>query len=219
MTTNNQRLPCILVTGFGPFPGVAVNVSAELAHNAAAIGCARRLDTSFITEILATEWARGLARIDELWATYEPIAALHLGVASDATGLVIERAAYNTCSLSVDASGQFPSDDLHGATTPPVRETTLPLDSLANALKREAIACSLSDNPGRYLCNAVYFRSLGHARMRGVPALFIHIPAWLVATQENSPPCEGSIDWASAARGIDIAVQALIDHAAEPTCR
>ncbi|MFV0368780.1 MAG: pyroglutamyl-peptidase I, partial [Hyphomicrobiaceae bacterium] len=108
MNASRQGSPRILITGFGPFPGVDVNMSAELAKAAQRMTAAHSPDASIIAETLPTEWVRGLARIDELWALHQPSAALHLGVSANATGFVIERAAYNACSPNPDACGQLP---------------------------------------------------------------------------------------------------------------
>jgi pyroglutamyl-peptidase len=39
-------------------------------------------------------------------------------------------------------------------------------------LRRRALPCAISQNAGRYLCNAAYFKALAVDR----PVLFLHIP-------------------------------------------
>lgn len=145
----------VLVTGFGPFPGVPRNVSGELARRFGGI-------------VLPTEWCSEVA-------LPAGCIVLHLGVSRRAGDLVLEQCAYADRRRRTDAAGAMPA----AARQPGPSLLTTPFDArrLAAALRRAGHPAVASRQPGRYLCNAVYYASL----RAGVPALFVHIPARRVA--------------------------------------
>ena len=50
------------------------------------------------------------------------------------------------------------------------------LQRACEALRALGYAAEVSDDPGRYLCNALYFQALGLAAEHGTRALFLHVP-------------------------------------------
>jgi pyroglutamyl-peptidase len=166
----------ILVTGFGPFPGVPDNASAPIV--AALAKSAEVPGIELKTEIIPVLWAyaRGVAR--DAIARAKPHAILHFGVSKRLTGFEIETRALNL-------SG--PKEDCAGATRPctpldisgkRVLEATLPPAILLRALRQEGLPAQISRNAGRYLCNALFYWSLADARAGGPLVSFIHMPAF-----------------------------------------
>lgn len=165
-----MRLPRLLVTGFGPFPGVSINPSAMLARRIAASSRLRRvLGKAPDLLILTTSYAAIPAELEPALAE-RPDAVLMIGVARRATRIRVEGRASNR------ASGLFP--DALGKVA---RRVTLQRDGPRE--RRSAIAPQLriplrcvgaiaSRDAGRYLCNASYYRVLSE----GCPAIFLHIP-------------------------------------------
>jgi pyroglutamyl-peptidase len=166
----------VLVTGFGPFPGVPDNASAPIV--AALAKSAANPGIELMTEIIPVLWpyARGVAR--DAIARAKPHAILHFGVSKRLTGFEIETRAFNL-------SG--PKEDCAGATRPctpldisgkRMLEATLPPDILLRALRRERLPAQISRNPGRYLCNALFYWSLADAGAGGPLVSLIHMPAF-----------------------------------------
>ncbi|WP_375455079.1 peptidase C15 [uncultured Methylobacterium sp.] len=164
--------PGLLITGFGPFPGMPRNPSAALARRLGgsvrlrlALGRCLRvrvLDTTYAA--IETQLAPALAE--------RPAAVLMLGVASRAERIRVEARACNRASrFHPDASGR-PSArlalDPHG---PAARRSRVAGRALA-ILRRHGLAAGPSRDAGRYLCNASYFRALAEP----CPVLFVHIP-------------------------------------------
>lgn len=170
--------PTILLTGFGPFPGVPVNASARLVK-----ALARRARTQFpkhefTCAILHTEWQRASQRISMLAHKLQPVLTLHFGVAAGCSTLRIERQAANACRIAPDAAGQVPragkllSDgDAHHA-------VSIPVNAVYQSLANSGIPVSFSDDAGGYLCNAVLYHSLTHHVSAARPGHvgFIHLP-------------------------------------------
>jgi pyroglutamyl-peptidase len=182
--------PVILLTGFGPFPGVPENVSGSLVMALASAATPAFPDFDVRFEILATEWEQAPARVTELIIALSPVLSLHFGVAKTASDIRLETRAANLCHGTADAAGLTPlsnrlvpnGDDLHAA--------TIPISALYQTLAANGFPVSISDDAGGYLCNAVLYHSVlennrqGRAGMSG----FIHLPADL-----KSPPVTFSV--------------------------
>lgn len=168
----------ILLTGFGPFPGVTVNASARLVAAAVEAARADYRDHSFFGAVLPTEWIAAPSSAVDLITRIQPSLVLHFGVAQDCTGLRIETQATNTCRMATDACGSKPlSPGLVQAGADSLA-VTLPIHQIARRLASRGIPASLSNDAGAYLCNAVLYCSLAFVRSASLPTRvgFIHIP-------------------------------------------
>ncbi|MGX5732783.1 pyroglutamyl-peptidase I family protein [Bosea thiooxidans] len=184
---NGNRKLDLLVTGFGPFPGVRVNpttrlarlVEARLRHSGLEIG----------TTILETSYAVGLrALAREIDATC-PKAILLLGVAARARHVRVELFARGRSNpLHPDATGRTQTGAQRGAGLPK-RTTGRPQAALAQ-LRRLGIKSRFSPSAGRYLCDASYASALRHPAMAGRPVLFVHVP-WLKPDAGVCPAARG----------------------------
>lgn len=171
-----QRID-LLVTGFGPFPGVRVNPTTRLACAVAA-----RLRHSGLrvrSLVLETSYAAGLPALAQNLETTRPRALLMLGLAARARHVRIELFARGRSSaLHPDVTGRAATGAATGRRPGlPTRTTGHPQGALAH-LRRHAIASRSSPSAGCYLCDASYATALRHAAMAGRPVLFVHIP-WL----------------------------------------
>jgi pyroglutamyl-peptidase len=170
----------VLITGFGPFPGVPVNATMtlvpELAHAAARL----MPDVRFASEILATEWSAAPGRLEPLLAEVEPDLVLHFGVSSRARGFEIEARARNARAAAPDAAGALPEGiSVHDGGTEYLR-ASLPVTHIVARLRRRGIPAFVSRDAGGYLCNATLYHSLVRARaLPGRRVGFIHLPATL----------------------------------------
>lgn len=168
----------LLVTGFGPFPGVAVNPTQALALaldgrsvNGAAV-CARVLDVSF---------ARAAQQLAQAVLATQPLALLHFGVAAGSTEIRLESQAVNRIAADrPDSDGVSPAAmciDPHQPLDTALA-TRADLPSLADRLNRRGLPARISADAGRYVCNALYFASLA-AQSQALaprPCLFVHVP-------------------------------------------
>ncbi|GJD57830.1 peptidase C15 [Methylobacterium dankookense] len=160
----------VLVTGFGPFPGMPRNPSAALAR---AIGAALRLRGGPAPRILVLRTAYASIPGTLLPALAErPAAVLMLGVASRAKRIRVETRARNRASrLYPDASGRTAARLDLDPDGPASRRSSAAAQALAT-LRRHGLDARPSNDAGRYLCNASYYAALA----ADCPALFVHIP-------------------------------------------
>ena len=168
----------ILLTGFGPFPGMPENESARFVQKLSNLA-ARRFSAHRITaRVLPTEWQRGLEMVTALYARERPKVAVHFGVSSNAKGFVLERVGRNTQDLLLDAKGVLPPGPNVVDGGPPTAVPTWPADEIFERLKQQAIPVEQSDDAGAYLCNALVYRTALLAAASEVPMTtgFAHIP-------------------------------------------
>lgn len=179
LAPDKNALPrTVLLTGFGPFPGVPVNASAELVR--VVVQSARPAFPAFrfVAAVLPTEWRRAPELVAMLQDRFRPCLALHLGVASGEPGIRLETGAKNVCRPSPDAAGLLPISTSLCIDGPAERPATLENAEIAALLQARGTRCTISDDAGGYLCNAVLYQSLASAEARGCGVVgFVHIPA------------------------------------------
>jgi pyroglutamyl-peptidase len=175
--------PKLFVTGFGPFAGVEVNPTTLLIdqlREAQAAGklpvCIERMDVLEVSVPAVTEYVESMKQhVDQ--ASSGPVFYVHFGVNGGGQVVHLERFAYNCADFRVpDQRGLQPRAS-------PI-EPSKPLDCpLSSTLNLERIAfrmmqkgrpeVRLSVDPGRFLCNYVYYSS---ALQHSGRALFVHVP-------------------------------------------
>jgi pyroglutamyl-peptidase len=170
----------VLITGFGPFPGVPVNASMPLLAELAARAPRLFPGVHLTAAVIATEWLAAPQRLERLLAESRPDVALHFGVSPRARGFELELRARNACCAVPDASGALPLGDKCDADCAEHLPVSLPVRYIVQRLRRLGIPAFLSRDAGAYLCNAALYHSLRLARAApGRRVGFIHIPAAL----------------------------------------
>jgi pyroglutamyl-peptidase len=178
MTELATPRPTILLTGFGPFPGIPTNVSADLVRALAKRARSTLTSYRIVSSILPTEWDRAPRLLASLHKHHAPVLALHFGVAMGARGFRLETEARNHRRASPDASGSLPASTSLSHEGAAVRAVTIAARSIAAKLESKGYPVSLSDDAGSYLCNAVLYQSLALAKENGGTCRvgFVHIP-------------------------------------------
>jgi len=195
----------ILLTGFGPFPGVPDNASQrfvpKLAHLAARRFSAHRV----VARILPTEWEKAPTRLKIHYDREHPKLVLHFGVSAKASSFVIEMLSRNVCRPAEDATGSLPRSTVVAKGGPDTIATRLPAEEICTRLIRLKVPAVLSDDAGSYLCNSVYYRSLLFAEQGMHPAMvgFFHIPQAIepALIKARADPDALRFDWGSALMG------------------
>jgi pyroglutamyl-peptidase len=169
--------PRILLTGFGPFPGVADNPSAWLAETLAQ-SAALEVDAELHARVVPTAWQEAQF-MPRLYEQLQPHVMIHFGVSQRAKTFRIERFAHNRTAPRADANGVMPSAPVIQAEGADRFDTELSAAALAAHLRTCGVAAKSSRSAGAYLCNFLYYHSLDWARRQPDPrlVLFVHIPA------------------------------------------
>jgi pyroglutamyl-peptidase len=180
------NIPTVLVTGFEPFDGEAINPSQEIA---------RTLDGEVIAghrvigATLPTEFARSLGALEELMRMHRPELVIALGLAGSSAGISLERVAINLIDARIaDNAGDQPLDMAVVENAPNAYFSTLPIKAMLARLRAADIPAAISHSAGTFVCNQVFF-GLAHLlatqnpRMRGG---FVHVP-WLPEQAARHP--------------------------------
>jgi pyroglutamyl-peptidase len=171
-------------TGFEPFGENSYMPSGDVA---AAAREASGEEYEADAETLAVEFDGVRDWVDRRLANEETIWAVHVGLAEDREAISLERVAFNEIGGRTDEAGARPDagDGQLMSPGPGSLETDFPVEPLAALiapqLTEEGLpSVEVSDDAGRYVCNALYYYSLRYnGRSAGTPnaeSLFVHVP-------------------------------------------
>lgn len=197
----------ILVTGFGPFPGMEDNLSGQLATRLAHLAARRFSAHRIVGRVLPTEWEAAPALLAQLYARERPIIALHFGVSDKAQGFSVELRAHNRCGARKDAKGQLPGDAVIRSDGPNALRAQVPVEEIVERLSRLGIPAEISTDAGDYLCNALLYHSLQlAASAEGLVLVgFVHVPAKIAAArskkERQAAQGDGALSWDLALKG------------------
>ncbi|HEY8129085.1 MAG TPA: pyroglutamyl-peptidase I [Hyphomicrobium sp.] len=195
MLERGDPRPTVLLTGFGPFPGIPSNVSADLVRKVARLARRALPEFHFAVAVLPTEWMRAPRLVAALHMRYRPMLALHFGVASGAESIRLEMEGRNFCRPALDAAGALPSASVLCEDGPSARHATIAVKAIAKELNARGYPAFISDDAGGYLCNAVLYHSLAHAEARGGCQVgFVHIPPDLSEPSRMAEAIQGALE-------------------------
>ncbi|MQP66959.1 hypothetical protein GE253_16655 [Niveispirillum sp. SYP-B3756] len=165
-------MPTILITGFAPFLGHAVNPTSWLAGrlDGAVIGSAHirgvELPVTFTGAVPALQTAVTATR---------PDAVVMFGLAYETDSIRPERLALNLDDATApDNDGTIRRNTPIDAAGPMGYWSSLPLDAMADDLTEAGFPVKFSRDAGGYICNHLFF-GMRHWRP-DLPAGFIHVP-------------------------------------------
>ena len=167
----------ILLSGFEPFGGSAINPSAEVIRAVAGHAMA---PFDLHTVLLPVTCDGGPAALVQAIEAFKPDAILCLGQAGGRSTLSIERVALNLLDFSMpDNAGKSMTDAPIVADGPAAYFATLPVRALLSAIRNAGVPAELSLSAGTYLCNQVLYAALHHIAVHRLPtrAGFIHLPS------------------------------------------
>ncbi len=168
--------PLILVTGFGPFLGLAVNPSEALARHVADVDHPTHDFVALSPLPVELEHAAERARQEAV--SRSACAILALGVARSSDEIRIESTGRNRSqSNEPDARGQIASVEIILESAPATLRSPLDLRAIGRSLDANGIRWRESDDAGGYVCNDLYFRLLdAHRGGAAPPTAFVHVP-------------------------------------------
>ncbi len=202
--------PRLLITGFEPFGGSAVNPSMMAAEVIARVG----VDgfESCRCAILPVVGGTGpgsacralLGAVASLGPLRDGDVLVCLGESMRSDSLHVERVAVNRRSYRIaDNAGTLVEDKpvVEGGVA--ARFATLPVDDCCHAARHVGVPCQPSDSAGTYLCNEIMFHSLDLADVGRAPRRcgFIHVPQLPEQAQLDGRP-DSSMSLDDTVRGI-----------------
>lgn len=164
----------VLVTGFEPFDGDALNPSWLVAQ---ALHGQRVRRVRVVAAQLPCTFAGALPELRAALRRERPQLVLALGQAGRAA-IGLERVAINVDDARIpDNAGAQPVDVAVRRGAPAAYFSGLPLKAMLRALQRAGIAAEVSNTAGTFVCNHVFFGLMHALRRRpGVRGGFVHVP-------------------------------------------
>jgi pyroglutamyl-peptidase len=152
----SRRTPRVLVTGFEPFGGDAVNPSAMLAQSLEGHSIAGH---HIAARVLPCTFDTALVELDRAIDEVEPVLVLATGLAAGRPALSFERVAINLVDARIaDNAGVAPVDTrVVARSAPDAWFTNLPVKAMAQAAIDVGVPAELSLSAGTFVCNAVFF--------------------------------------------------------------
>ena len=190
----------VWLTGYEPFGEHQTNISQQIAEHLAdfndviSIGPplgpmmveSREISVEIKSQILTVDKAGSesiASSITESDAVL-PQAIIHLGLAENRDVISLEATAFNELDFRIaDNEGRQVSSSVITDSSHNLLHTTAPMNLLMAEFDDEELICK-SEDPGRFICNETYFKTLQaveqadlRERMnRVIPVLFIHLP-------------------------------------------
>ena len=166
----------LLLTGFGPFPGVSFNPTGPLVME-----LARRHPTlqgaRCVAHVFPTSYADVDRELPVLLAHKRPDIVVMFGVAARSRHLRIETCARNALALTIpDASGRRPAAAMIAPGGPLQMPLRVPAQRLLAAARAEGVPAALSRDAGSYLCNYLCWRMSEPMTQAPRLAAFVHVP-------------------------------------------
>lgn len=195
----------VLITGFEPFDGEAVNPSWEVVKrlDGAIIAgervVARQLPCVFNEALTVLH-----AALDEL----SPALTLAIGQAGGRADITVERVAINVDDARIpDNKGQQPIV----AGGPAAWFSSVPIKAIVAALRKQGIPASVSQTAGTFVCNHVMYGLLHKLQgQTGVKGGFIHIP--YLPEQAAAHPGEASMALETIRAALETAIAVSLTH-------
>ena len=199
----------ILLTGFEPFGGDAINPSLCAVE---ALALAPPDGTQLATAILPVAHGTLDAALDIAIARARPDVVLACGLAGSRAELSVERVAINIDDARIPYNdGAQPVDQPVVPGGPAAYFATVPIKAMVHAMRAAGVPAAISQTAGTFGCNHVFYRACHQAAIRhhGMRVGFIHMPALpdMVATRPGQP----SMSLATIIAGLTAAIIAVRD--------
>ena len=165
----------ILLTAFDPFGGERINPAQEVAA-----ALPERIGGAEIIKLwIPTAFGQAADKIIQAMENYCPDAVVSLGQAGGRKAVTPERIAINWMDARIpDNAGHQPKEQFIEPGGPDGCFSTLPVESMAAAIREIGLPGEVSLSAGSFVCNEVMYRVLRHAA-RAMPDTrcgFIHVP-------------------------------------------
>ncbi len=165
----------VLVTGFDPFGGEAVNPAFE----AVKLLPDEIAGAEIIKLEIPTVFSKCGPAVEAGIQKYEPDIVINVGQAGGSSCVTIEQVAINLAEARIpDNDGEQPSDEPIQKDGAPAYYATIPVKAIVKNVRDHGIPCHISYTAGTYVCNCIMYNVLHMAATKysNIRAGFIHVP-------------------------------------------
>ena len=170
----------LLLTYFGPFPGVPVNPTVALAEGSVRALNTARPDLRVVACELPVSYNGSSTALRTALQDVQPDALISLGVAVGRDVVSLEQVAINLDSAGIeDNDGDQRCDEPIAPGGQEAYFSSLPVRASFERLRAAGEPVEISYTAGTYVCNHVFYEGQRISRELGlsIPAGFVHVPA------------------------------------------
>ena len=174
----------LLITGFEPFGGAAVNPAWEAVKR-----LPERIGDYELMKLQIPTAFGEAAQLVLSWAeSWKPDAVIAVGQAGGRSAVTPERIGINLRLATIpDNRGVQPAGEKVMLDGPDGLFSPLPVENMAEAIRKKGLPGQVSNTAGTFVCNDVLYSLLYRFKGTAVRAGFIHVP-WL--PEQGSPSLE-----------------------------
>ena len=200
----------ILVTGFDPFGGEAINPAGEAVK-----ALPDRIKGAEIHKLeIPTVFHKSSDKVREAAKDIQPDVILAVGQAGGRYEITPERVAINIDDARIpDNEGNQPIDV-------PIQEdgenayfTKLPVKAMVAAMKEAGIPASVSNTAGTFVCNHIMYQVLYMIdnEFPNMTGGFVHVP--FIPEQVTDKPGKPSMSLVDITKGLKAGIEAIVSQA------
>nr|XP_004227022.2 pyroglutamyl-peptidase 1 [Ciona intestinalis] len=189
----------VLVTGFGPFGTYEVNSSWVAVKEMSSTGLEIK-DVNLVVKEIPVEYDIIDKKVPQLWKKYNPVLVVHVGVSGVANTITLEQYAHNDGYNRNDNRGKCPKHFCCKEEGSQTLKSTINMKEIVECqhLQECNVQAVTSNDPGRYLCDYIYYTSLS---MKKNHVAFIHVP-----------PLNKPFNGKQLADGLRVVIQAMLEQ-------
>ena len=159
----------VLLTGFEPFGTATSNPSGEIVKQISG--------DNIVTAILPVAYTQSAQQLLDLITQHNPDVVICLGQAEGRTSITPEKVAINLDDARLPDNGGVVRNDVKIlADGPDAYFSTLPLNTMVDAIKAQGIAATVSLSAGAFLCNHVFYVAQNKFAGSNIRSGFVHVP-------------------------------------------
>ncbi|HBZ79423.1 MULTISPECIES: pyroglutamyl-peptidase I [Brevibacillus] len=200
----------ILVTGFDPFGGEAINPAWESVKRLAEVEAG---EYRIVTRQLPTVFGKSVELLLQAIREISPDLVFCIGQAGGRADISIERVAINVDDARIpDNEGKQPIDTPIVEDGPVAYWSSLPIKAIVKEMRAKGIPASVSQTAGTFVCNHLFY-GLMHGLDKEYPAVrggFVHIP--YLPEQAAKHPGQPSMSVETIVNGLQIAIETAVNH-------
>ena len=174
----------LLITGFDPFGGAAVNPSwLAVEQLPGRVG-----DFAIYKRMIPTVFGAAAEAVLEEAEKVQPDVILCVGQAGGREAVTPERIAVNIRDARIaDNAGNQPRGEFVVPEGPTAYFATVPVEKMAEGIRQAGIPATVSNSAGAFVCNDVLYSLLHHYHGTQTKVGFIHVP---YIPEQGSPAME-----------------------------
>jgi len=198
-----RRAVTVLLTGFEPFDGQAVNASWLTVDAVLGVWDGHPIEAV----VLPVSFARAPDVLRGALDRRCPDLVVCLGETGELAEVAIERVAVNRARARIpDNDGAQPVDEPLVPGGPDTYLSTLPLHACLSAASSAGVPVRISESAGTFVCNAVFYAAARALSGTGIPYGFVHVPRVQGQVAEGAL----SLPTASSARAVTATLRAAL---------